>query len=82
MVANKKRRTYIIDLNESENDEENEDSRDNMSIDKNIQRIPNPLLKITNSLHTLIFWLCVYNLYAVLFGLNTHFYSMCLRSAV
>ena len=41
----KKRRTDIADLNESENDEENEDSRDNMSIDKNIQRIPNPITK-------------------------------------
>ena len=41
----KKRRTDITDLNESENDEENEDSRDNMSIDKNIQRIPNPFTK-------------------------------------
>ena len=41
----KKIRTDIADLNESENDEENEDSRDNMSIDKNIQRIPNPFTK-------------------------------------
>ena len=41
----KKRRTDIDDLNESEHDEENEDSRDNMSIDKNIQRIPNPFTK-------------------------------------
>ena len=41
----KKIRTDIVDLNESENDEENEDSRDNMSIDKNIQRIPNLFAK-------------------------------------
>ena len=41
----KKIRTDIADLNESENDEENEDSRDNMSIDKNIQRMPNPFTK-------------------------------------
>ena len=41
----KKRRTDIADLNKSENDEENEDSRDNMSIDKNIQKMPNPFTK-------------------------------------
>ena len=41
----KKIRTDIADLNESENDEENEDSKDNESIDKNIQRIPNPFTK-------------------------------------